>query len=84
MFFHVQSKVLRAVTPEYQVCTASLGPQVVTAEMDVTEPKGIGEAKAELDAMDLQVIKESLESRVLLAKRATWRKWDNSGKYYAF
>ena len=77
MFFHVQSKVLRAVTPEYQVCTASLGPQgykVVTAEMDVTEPKGIGEAKAELDAMDLQVIKESLESRVLLAKRGNVEK----------
>ena len=77
MLFHVQSKVLRAVTPEYQVCTASLGPlgyQVVTAEMDVTEPKGIGEAKAELDAMDLQVIKESLESRVLLAKRGNLEK----------
>ena len=77
MLFHVQSKVLRAVTPEYQVCTASLDPlgyQVVTAEMDVTEPKGIGEAKAELVSMDLQVIKESLESRVLLAKRGNVEK----------
>ena len=71
MLFHVQSKVLRAVTPEYQVCTASLDP---LGYQVVTEPKGIGEAKAELDAMDLQVIKESLESRVLLAKRGNVEK----------
>ena len=81
LMFHIQiRKVLQAVTPEYLVCTASLGLlgfQVVTAAMDATEPKGIGEAQEELDAMDLQVLKvlkENLESRVLPAKRGSVEK----------